>query len=83
MKKETLIKVYRALSWLFMLAACVLVFIPEKGGLTLFGLIFSVAFRYLAERTKCKMIEKENAELKSDMRRLTNLLEELSKKETK
>lgn len=79
MDKKTLSKLYLSLSWLLLVATCVLAFVMKNANLSMFGLILSIAFRYLAERAECALLKKENQELKDDMKRLTKLLEDLTK----
>ena len=43
------------------------------------GLILAITLRYMSERAKCVALQKENQELKDDMRRLTKILEDMSK----
>ena len=79
MKKESLIKLYLYLSWLMLVATCLVAFILKNTMLSMLGLILAIAFRYMSERAKCVVLQKENQELKDDMRRLTNILEDMSK----
>ena len=79
MKKESLIKLYLYLSWLMVVATCLVAFILKNTMLSMLGLILAIAFRYMSERAKCVVLQKENQELKDDMRRLTNILEDMSK----
>ena len=79
MKKESLIKLYLYLSWLMLVATCLVAFILKNTMLSMLGLILAIAFRYMSERAKCVVLQKENQELKDDMRRLTKILEDMSK----
>ena len=79
MKKESLSKLYLYLSWLMLIATCLVAFILKNTMLSMLGLILSIAFRYMSERTKCVVLQNENQELKDDMRRLTKILEDMSK----
>ena len=79
MNKKTLSKLYLSLSWLLVVATCSLTIVMKNATLSMFGLILSIAFRYLAERAECVLLKKENQELKDDMKRLTKLLEDLTK----
>lgn len=79
MKKESLSKLYLYLSWLMLIATCLVAFILKNTMLSMLGLILSIAFRYMSERAKCVVLQKENQELKDDMRRLTKILEDMSK----
>lgn len=79
MKKESLSKLYLYLSWLMLIATCLVAFILKNTMLSMLGLILAIAFRYMSERTKCVVLQNENQELKDDMRRLTKILEDMSK----
>ena len=79
MKKESLSKLYLYLSWLMLIATCLVAFILKNTMLSMLGLILSIAFRYMSERTKCVVLQNENQELKDDMRRLTKILEDMTK----
>ena len=79
MKKESLSKLYLYLSWLMLIATCLVASILKNTMLSMLGLILSIAFRYMSERTKCVVLQNENQELKDDMRRLTKILEDMSK----
>ena len=82
MKKEYLIKLYLYLSWLMLVATCLVAFILKNTMLSMLGLILAIAFRYLSERSKCVVLQNENQELKDDMRRLTAVLEDMTKGKT-
>jgi hypothetical protein len=62
-----------------LIATCLVAFILKNTMLSMLGLILSIAFRYMSERTKCVVLQNENQELKDDMRRLTKILEDMSK----
>ena len=79
MKKESLSKLYLYLSWLMLAVTCVVAFVMKNTMLSMLGLILAIAFRYMSERSKCVSLQKENQELKDDMRRLTKILEDVSK----
>ena len=79
MKKESLSKLYLYLSWLMLAVTCVVAFVMKNTMLSMLGLILAIAFRYMSERAKCVFLQKENQELKDDMRRLTKILEDVSK----
>lgn len=79
MKKESFSKLYLYLSWLMLIATCLVAFILKNTMLSMLGLILAIAFRYMSERTKCVVLQNENQELKDDMRRLTKILEDMSK----
>ncbi|MBO7201515.1 MAG: hypothetical protein J6V54_09005 [Bacteroidales bacterium] len=82
MKKEYLIKLYLYLSWLMLVATCLVAFILKNTMLSMLGLILAIAFRYMSERSKCVVLQNENQELKDDMRRLTTVLEDMTKGKT-
>ncbi len=82
MKKEYLIKLYLYLSWLMLVATCLVAFILKNTMLSMLGLILAIAFRYMSERSKCVVLQNENQELKDDMRRLTAVLEDMTKGKT-
>jgi hypothetical protein len=48
--------------------------------ITMMGIVLALFCRTMMSRTRCKMFEEENEELKVDLRRLTNLLEVEKKK---
>ena len=79
MKKESLSKLYLYLSWLMLAVTCVLAFAMKNTMLSMLGLILAITLRYMSERAKCVALQKENQELKDDMRRLTKILEDMSK----
>lgn len=79
MKKESLSKLYLYLSWLMLAATCMVAFVVKNTMLSMLGLILAIAFRYMSERAKCVVLQQENQELKDDMRRLTKVLEDVSK----
>jgi hypothetical protein len=62
-----------------LIATCLVAFVLKNTMLSMLGLILSIAFRYMSERTKCVVLQNENQELKDDMRRLTKILEDMSK----
>jgi hypothetical protein len=62
-----------------LIATCLVAFILKNTMLSMLGLILSIAFRYMSVRTKCVVLQNENQELKDDMRRLTKILEDMSK----
>ncbi len=85
MEKSTLAKLYEWASYIIIVAATVFYFAFDKTSLmrlpiTLLGIILALFFRNLMYRTRYKMFEDENEELKVDLRRLTNLLELEKKK---
>ena len=85
MEKTTLAKVYEWASYIIIIAATVFYFVFDKTSLmrlpiTLLGIILALFFRNMMYRTKYKLFEDENEELKVDLRRLTNLLEIEKKK---
>ena len=82
MKKEYLIKLYLYLSWLMLVATCLVAFVLKNTMLSMLGLILAIAFRYMSERSKCVVLQNENQELKDDMRRLTAVLEDMTKGKT-
>ena len=81
MNKETLAKIYEWASYILIVAATVYFFVNHKEVmLTMLGIILALFCRNMMYRTRYKMFEEENEELKVDLRRLTNLLEVAKKK---
>ena len=81
MEKTTLSKLYEWASYLLIVGATVYFFVSDKEvKITLLGIILALFFRNLMYRTRYKLFEEENEELKVDLRRLTNLLEIEKKK---
>ena len=81
MEKSTLVKIYEWVSYLMIVAATVYFFVSHKEvTITLFAIMLALFFRNMMYRTRYKMFEEENEELKVDLRRLTNLLELEKKK---
>ncbi|MBQ1409053.1 MAG: hypothetical protein IIY87_04790 [Bacteroidales bacterium] len=85
MEKSTLSKVYEWASYIVIIAATVFFFVFDKTSymrlpLTLLGIVVALFFRNMMYRTRYKIFEEENEELKVDLRRLTNLLEVEKKK---
>ncbi len=81
MEKTTLSKIYEWASYLLIVGATVYFFVSDKEvKITLLGIILALFFRSLMYRTRYKIFEEENEELKVDLRRLTNLLEIEKKK---
>ena len=84
MEKSTLVKVYEWASYIMIVAATVYFFVSQKEvTVTLLGIMVALFFRNMMYRTRYKMFEDENEELKVDLRRLTNLLELERKKNDK
>lgn len=80
MEKTTLAKVYEWASYIIIIAATVFYFVfdkmsPMRLPITLLGIILALFCRNMMYRTRYKMFEEENEEMKVDLRRLTNLLE--------
>lgn len=85
MEKSTLAKIYEWASYIIIIAATVFYFVfdkmsPMRLPITLLGIILALFCRNMMYRTRYKMFEDENEELKVDLRRLTNLLEIEKKK---
>ncbi len=89
MEKSTQAKIFEWISYLLIVGATVLFFVfsdevPFKARqgtfITLLALFLALFCRSMMYRTRYKMFEEENEELKVDLRRLTNLLE-IAKKE--
>lgn len=77
MSKETAMKIYEWASYILLLAATVVFFISGKNvDLTLIVLVCAVYMRVLMYRTKYRICEEENEEVKRDLRKLTALLKE-------
>lgn len=72
------------MSYLFIVAATVFVFMQQKmmNALVIAALLLALGMfmRMLMERTRYKACEEENDDLKSDLRRLTALLAEEKRK---
>lgn len=82
MEKSTLAKVYEWASYVLIVGATVYYFVSGKEvQITLIVLFLAVFARNLMYRTRYKLFEEENEELKVDLRRLTNLLEVAKKNE--
>ena len=81
MEKSTLSKVYEWASYILIVGATVYFFVSGKEvTITMFGIVLALFCRNMMYRTRYKMFEEENEELKVDLRRLTNLLEIEKKK---
>lgn len=81
MEKSTLMKIYEWASYIMIVLATVYFFMSHKEvTVTLLGIMVALFFRNMMYRTRYKMFEEENEELKVDLRRLTNLLEIEKKK---
>ena len=78
MEKSTLAKVYEWASYVLIVASTVFYFVwkqPMRLEITLLGIVLAMFCRSMLYRTRNRMYEEENEELKVDLRRLTNLLE--------
>lgn len=83
MQKSTVARIWEWSSYVLILGATVYYFASGKQvGITMIVVFLAVFCFALMYRTRCKMYEEENEELKSDLRRLTNLLE-IAKKSQK
>ena len=81
MEKATLVKIYEWVSYLLIIGATVYFFVNGKEvKITLLLIMLAIFSRNLMYRTRYKMFEEENEELKVDLRRLTNLFEVEKKK---
>ncbi len=81
MEKSTQAKIYEWASYLLIIGATVYFFVSGKElTITMMGIILALFCRTMVSRTRCRMFEEENEELKVDLRRLTNLLEIEKKK---
>lgn len=81
MEKSTLSKIYEWASYVLIIGATVYFFVNHKEPLlTLVIIMLALFCRNFMYRTRYKMFEEENEELKVDLRRLTNLLEVEKKK---
>ena len=81
MEKSTQAKIYEWISYLLIVGATVYFFVSKKEvTITMLGIVLALFCRSMMYRTRYKMFEEENEELKVDLRRLTNLLE-IAKKE--
>lgn len=81
MEKSTLSKIYEWVSYVIIVGATVYFFVSGKEvTITMLGIVLALFCRNMMYRTRYKLFEEENEELKSDLRRLTNLLEVEKKK---
>lgn len=81
MDKNTEAKIYEWVSYLLIAGATVYFFVSHKEvTITMLGIVGALFCRNMMYRTRYKMFEEENEELKVDLRRLTNLLEVEKKK---
>jgi len=81
MTDNTAAKIYEWGSYVLILAATVLFFALDRNvNITLLVLVVAVYLRVMMYRTRCQSAQKENEELKSDLRRLTQLLKEKENK---
>lgn len=82
MTHKTALKIYEWASYILIIGATVLYFVYKSRGINLVLLVLVVAvfMRLMMERTRFKACEKENDELKADLRRLTQVLAEEKKK---
>jgi len=83
MEKSTQAKIYEWASYIIIVAATVFYFVSHYAlriEITLLGILLALFCRNMMYRTRYKMFEDENEELKVDLRRLTNLLEVEKKK---
>lgn len=86
MDKTVLARIFEWASYLLIVGATVYFFVADKADprrldFTLLGIILALFCRNLMYRTRYKIFEEENEELKVDLRRLTNLLEVAKKSE--
>lgn len=82
MKRPLRLKIFEYASYVLLIAATAVYFIAKTPGLpyVLVILVLAMFMRLMMERTRFKMSEEENAELRLDLRRLTQLLAEEKKK---
>lgn len=81
MTDNTAAKIYEWGSYVLILAATVLFFAMDRNvNITLLVLVVAVYLRVMMYRTRSQSAIKENEELKSDLRRLTQLLKEKENK---
>ncbi len=84
MDKNSLSKIYEWASYTLIVGATVYYFVSHhETAITLILLFLAVFVRNLMYRTRYKLFEAENEELRTDLRRLTNLLEVAKKSEKK
>ena len=85
MEHKTALKIYEWASYLLIAGATVVIFFQNRipNGLVIVGLLLALAMfmRMLMERTRYKACEAENEELRTDLRRLTQLLAEAKRKD--
>lgn len=81
MEKTTQAKLYEWASYVLIVAATVYFFVSHKEvTITMMGIVLALFCRNMMCRTRLKMVEEENEEMRVDLRRLTNLLEVEKKK---
>lgn len=82
MSHNTALKIYEWASYLLIVGATVIYFMLKESGiaLTLVVLVLAIFMRLMMERTRRKVCEEENDELRADLRRLTQLYAEEKKK---
>lgn len=87
MSHKTAIRLYEIISYVLILGATVIFFMlkdsPMRLSLTMILVTLAVAMRWLMERERAKSADEEIDQLQADLRRLTQLLAEEKKKNSK
>lgn len=87
MSHKTAIRLYEIISYVLILGATVVFFLlkdsPMRLSLTMILVTLAVAMRWLMERERAKSADEEIDQLQADLRRLTQLLAEEKKKNSK
>lgn len=87
MSHKTAIRLYEIASYILILGATVVFFLlkdnPMRLSLTMVLVALAIAMRWLMERERAKSADEEIDQLQADLRRLTQLLAEEKKKNSK
>lgn len=87
MSHKTAIRLYEIISYVLILGATIIFFMlkdsPMRLSLTMILVTLAVAMRWLMERERAKSADEEIDQLQADLRRLTQLLAEEKKKNSK
>lgn len=87
MSHKTAIRLYEIISYVLILGATIIFFMlkdsPMRLSLTIILVTLAVAMRWLMERERAKSADEEIDQLQADLRRLTQLLAEEKKKNSK
>ena len=87
MSHKTAIRLYEIISYVLILGATIIFFMlkdsPMRLSLTMILVTLAVAMRWLMERERAMSADEEIDQLQADLRRLTQLLAEEKKKNSK